>query len=488
MAVVNFRSFTPTIWIPPAVTANFKLTVTRTDGTVDDVTDLITRFKVEDVVMSEGIGTFDFTIPDPSETYGNAWTGMEVVTLYIDYAATATTKRFTGRIEKPNRNDNFLRCSGRSEALFIFEKKVNESFENIDAGVVFETLINNYGDGRYTTSNINTSTGVLVTVKWQEKPFSDCIEELCKASICDALIDADLDAHFFVRNSRTNTDESIVHDMNIFSVGEFAPDHREIKNFIVVYGAEIEGQQIIKSAKDTTSISQYGERKHVIEDNNTRDPDQAQLIADATLTDLKDAVVVSDVRVIMLATIQPGQRIPASDPQNGITPTDYRVPRFVHEYDSGGIWTSVSLQKQVRDISHVLRERIRQQEDAKKTSINPFGMEQSEVYLFDVDSGSHTNTEITSGVLKPTTSSGNWISPITTGSTNVSQVYIVIDGEDVSNITFEVSGDSGVTYESITPKNLLTLSSSIGPDLRVKVTFSSSTASLDSLGIYFKRD
>ncbi len=123
MPVRNLVDLTPTYWVPPIYTANWKITVTRADGTVDDITDIITKFKVEDGV-TEGIGIFEFTIPNPNETYTNVWTGMEVFRYYKDYAAAATTLRFRGRVEKPSNKNNELTVTGRSETLFVIDQNV----------------------------------------------------------------------------------------------------------------------------------------------------------------------------------------------------------------------------------------------------------------------------------------------------------------------------------------------------------------------------
>ena len=39
-AVRSLKTITPKVWIPPIYTANFKVTVERSDGTIDDITDI----------------------------------------------------------------------------------------------------------------------------------------------------------------------------------------------------------------------------------------------------------------------------------------------------------------------------------------------------------------------------------------------------------------------------------------------------------------
>jgi len=79
LAVRNIRKITPVPhWIPPTSSACWKLTVTRKDGTIDDITQIASPIKIEDII-TEGIGTFSFEIPNPSGTYTNVWTGDEIV-------------------------------------------------------------------------------------------------------------------------------------------------------------------------------------------------------------------------------------------------------------------------------------------------------------------------------------------------------------------------------------------------------------------------
>ena len=157
MVVKNLNNVTPTYWVPPIYTANWRVTVERSDGTIDDITDIILNMKIEDGV-TEGIGNFEFEIPNPNETYTDVWTGMEIFRYYADYAAgTPSTLRFRGRIEKPSNENNNMRCTGRSESLFVHEQNVSKDYVDKDAGYAIKDLFDTYGESRFDTSGINTS-------------------------------------------------------------------------------------------------------------------------------------------------------------------------------------------------------------------------------------------------------------------------------------------------------------------------------------------
>ena len=71
-AVRNIKGIKPFIWIPPSTAASYKITVTRADGTVDDITEDIVNMNVEDYV-TDSIGAFSFEIHNANNEYTTAW-------------------------------------------------------------------------------------------------------------------------------------------------------------------------------------------------------------------------------------------------------------------------------------------------------------------------------------------------------------------------------------------------------------------------------
>ena len=117
MVVRNLTSITPVIWIPPIEGPNWKITVTRSDSTVDDITDYITDLEVIDMVTT-GIGSFSVTIINADDAFTDVWTGNEEFTYYCDYGSgTPTTKMFTGRIEKISHTNYQITIRGRIQII-----------------------------------------------------------------------------------------------------------------------------------------------------------------------------------------------------------------------------------------------------------------------------------------------------------------------------------------------------------------------------------
>ena len=483
MPVRSARALSPIIYIPPVNSAAFALTVTASDATVDTITNYITKLEIEDGA-TESIGRFEFEIWDPNEDYVGVWSGGEVVRYYSDYAATATTLRFRGRIEKVSYQGNKLKVTGRSESLKFMDITVTKSFNNTDTSEILKSLIDTYGSG-FTYSNIETSNTNL-TVTWTQKPFWECIQEICTAAGFDCYVDASLDFHYFRSGTVKNQYEGIVHEYNLIEVGEFAEDLALIKNRIIVYGAEQDGIQIIYTADDLTSQAAYGIKEETVNDDNIIDYASAQELADYYLVKYKDPPIVGEIKSLLMASIQPGQAIKISSPADNIPPAAYVIISYKHNISSDGLFTSVKVNKEPRHISHVLKKQIERQYQSEQTSSNPYEMRYSYNFLFDEDTGTHSNTEITDGILKLVSgSAGHWISTVRTTTSNITEAYLVLVGSKVTGAVVGVSVNGGSSYQTIGNKQRIVITN---PDkrLRIKVTFSDAATQIDSLSVQYK--
>jgi len=483
MAVRNIQSIKPKIWIPPQYSAIYKLVVERSNGTLDDLTDLAHSIEIEDGV-TESVGRFSFELWNPNETYTGVWTGMEIVRYYSDYGTTASTLRFRGRIEKVSYQDNKIRVTGRSESLKLLDISVTKQYTLSDTGTILNDLISNYASD-FTSTNVDTS-GVYLSPKWYQKPFWECVQELCTAAGFDCYVDSALDFHYFETGSVTNEDEGIVHTYNLIEVGEFAEDISLVKNRIIVYGAIQKDTQLIYTAKDTTSQTDYGIREQIINDENITNYTQAKDYADYLLAESKDPPVVGEVKGLLLATIQPGDMIRISSPLDNLPPGSYKAISYKHSIGESGLFTIISVNKEPRRISHIMRDRIQQEYQKQDTSLNPYEMRYSYNFLFELDSGIHVNTEIIDGVLKLKNgqSTGNWISELLSVP-SLNSVYIIINGETITGALFYLSGDSGTTWYNITNKTKIGL---IGNGLQIKVVISNTDTQITSLSLLYKTD
>ena len=343
MAVSSIRRKRAFVWIPPTSTAAYKLTITpSTGGSEVDITSNVHMIEVEDGVTSV-IGRFSFELYDPAQTYKGVWSNMDIIKYYSDYAATATTLRFRARIENINYSDNKIKVTGRNEALFFMDITVTKKYTNQKGNVILKALIDAYNPGGFTYTNVDEFTDTMV-VNWYQKPFWDCVKEIAQAMNADIYIDSVLDFHMFTVGSRENTGEAIVHDYNELEVEDFSEDSSFVVNRVIVYGAEVDGIQVLATAEDSDSQTTYGVREEIINDSNFTDETQAQDYADYVLSNKKDPPQIGNVKGVLLASIQPGEKIHLSSPFNNINPALYDILSYKHKIDlNRGLTTTVTV-------------------------------------------------------------------------------------------------------------------------------------------------
>jgi len=477
MATRSLKSIKPKVWIPPIYSANYKVTVERSDGTIDDITDILFNLKIDDMTTS-GIGSFEFEIPNGDEKYTSVWNGMEIFRYYCDYAGgTATTLRFRGRIERPSRRRSRLFVRGRSEALFVQGQGISKNYVNKDIGFIIKDLFNSYGQSRYDTGGINVSTGIIVTMTFRGMAFWDAIETVCASSGYDCYVAAGLTIEFFENGLRTNTDEGIVHDYNLIEVGDFTPDLSLIKNQIRVIGGTVDGVRVRYTANDTSSQDTYGIRREEIIDDGILTLAAAKELAEAILLERKNPPIIGKVKGLLLATIQPGEKIRLSSPMEGLSPSTYSIISYSHEIGQEGLYTTVSINKESRKISHVLKDRIQRENREFDASSNVDDLDYADIELFNTFSGTFSDTGISNGVLKLNAGkdTGYWVSPQygPGDGRTIDQVKIDLVGENIPGVIIKVSTDGGAIYNSVNKNEAITFG--VGNSIMVKLELNSGT-------------
>ena len=488
MSARSLRGITPKIWVPPIYSANWRITVERSDSTIDDITDLISSLKIEDGV-TEGIGIFEFTLHNPNETYTNVWTGMEIFRYFCDYASgTPTTLRFRGRIEKPSNQNNMLKVTGRSETLFVHDQTISKSYVAQDAGVIIKDFFDTYGEGRFDTSGIDISTGVLLTLTFIDTPFWDAVEAVCTASGYDCYVAAALTVEFFLAGSRTNTEEAIVHDYNLIEVSDFSLDLQFVKNKIRVIGGLVDGVQVIYTANDSTSQATHGIRRETVNDDGVVTSAAAKELGEFVLSERKNPPTVGEIKGIHLASIQPGESIRCSSPMENIPPGAYRITHYKLEINDGQGFTTVTINKEPKKISHILKERIQREHKKTDSAANPSDLDFAEIELFNEDTGITQNAEIIDGVLKIAEgfSTGKWVNTAypTLDGNSVDQIRISTVGDNAPGLRIEVSADNGLNYQDIDRDVTATIGAP-GKSIIVRLTMSGTSTQVDSLKIQY---
>ena len=467
-------------WIPPIYDGETKITITRNDiiGTIDDITELILEGEITDGA-TDTIGSFSFTIDNSSESYTGIWKGNEIIYFYSDYALTATTKRFRGRIEKVSYQNNQIKITGRSEGFRLLDITVSKSYTDTETSVIIKDLFDTYTTG-FTYNNVNTSS-TNVTVSWYQKTFLECIQELCTSSGYDFYIDCNMDAHYFESKSVKNSDDCFVHDQNIIDVGDFAQDYSLIKNRIIVQGADIGNIPLIYTSEDTTSQSSYGVKELVINDSNITTYEQAKERGDYELSINKDPPIIGEITGKGLATIQPGEVLRISDPSNNLAPAYYKIISYTHKF-SPYFQTTVNIEKEQRNIYHIIKNTISTQSDTSEK--NTSGFKYSWNFDFNSDSGSHNGTIISLGVLRATSSSGIWESDVLEIEETATGFKLEVVGQTLNGAIFQISADGGTNWHNALPISNYTFSPS-GKNLKIRVTFSSADTQIDSLGLFY---
>ena len=452
MVARSLKTIKPKVWIPPIYSANYRVTVTRSDGTVDDITDILFNLRIDDTTTS-GIGSFEFEIPNADEAYTNAWNGMEVFRYYCDYASSATTLRFRGRLEKASKRNSRLFVRGRSEALFVQGQSINKNYVGKDIGYIIKDLFTTYGQSRYDTSEIDTSIGITVTMSFRGMAFWDAIEIICASSGYDCYVSAGLVVKFFESGSVTNTGEGIVHDYNLIEVGDFGQDLSFIKNQIRVIGGTVDGVRVRYTANDSSSQLTNGIRRKEIMDEGILTIAAAKELAEAILLDLKDPPVVGEVKGLLLATIQPGEKIRLSSPLEGLSPTTYQIVSYTHDIGGEGLTTTVTINKEPKKLSHILKDRIQRENREVDGSSNIDDLDYADIELFNSFSGAFDDTGISNGVLKLNAGkdTGNWVSPQygPSDGRTIDQVKVELVGENLPGVIIKVSTDGGSVYTPI---------------------------------------
>lgn len=448
------------VWIPPTYSPVFKIEIVS-QGVSYDVTDIVIEGDYTDGI-TETIGNFNFKIDNSNQTYSSLFSPYDQIKIYMDYATTATTLRFVGRIERASKSDNNLIISGKSTAVDYLGKNVTYAATDTARSTILTNIINSYFNSsgtKYTgvsltTTNIESDTGTM-TVNYFDKPFMEVVEEICAAGTRDFYIDVNADAHYFSSGSRQNTTEAIIHEYNILSTGDFSADASTVYNKIKVYGSVIGTVPVLATAEDSTSQAIYKVKELKINDTSIISIDQAQARADYELSVRKDAPTIGEVISLGLPTLQPGEQVRISDPLNSLNPQYYTIQKYNHKFSNDEPFqTSVTIQKERTTIPNILKKRIKFESEIS-TNANANELDYSHIFDFSTDIGTHSNSSIdinsSTGVGELTFSSANgtWTSPTVSLLSNVSAIEPRIDGTNLNGVLIRISIDGGINFSTV---------------------------------------
>ena len=476
------------LWVPPTKSPIYKIEVEDKDsGSTTDVTDNLISGEYTDGI-TETIGNFNLVIDNSSQELTGQFSPYDIVNIYLDYADTATTLKFKGRLERISHQHERIRLVGRNEAVRTLGITVTQEFNSQYTHDILQSLLDTYATF-ITQGNISTigSTDTRTTVNWNQKPFWECIQELSSKASYDAYIDATGDFHYFVSGTRQNSTDAAVHEYNLIQTGDFTPDTSIVKNRIIVYGAETEGVPLVWTEEDSDSIDNFEAKELIINDTNIKTVEQAKDRALYELSLNKDPPIVGEVSSLLLPTISPGEKVQISDPLNNLDPQYYTIQKFTHRFSNDEPpMTTLTVQKETSTIPKILKKRI-QVESETSSKPNPNEMRFSVLYDFESDSGTHSSTEISDGLLKTDGgASGTWISPTTEITDNVSSFEVRASGNSLPGTVYYVSLDGGSTYQTIDALNTEQTSSPPGNSIRFKVDLNSASTEVKVASIMYK--
>jgi hypothetical protein len=439
--------------------------------------------------VTDGIGTFRFALSNAFGQISDSYKEGDIVKFYADNKD-ASTIQFWGRIDhvKDDVSDNgqFLVIEGRHRAYKLTEFLVCHSALNTPTSQILKDIIDklpeSYG---ITYDNVSTSDDSM-SVEWNYKPFWDCVIELCNFADDtrhDCYIDNDLDAHYFEENSIVNETDAVVEgDNEISSKGWGINDYYE-KTRVIASGQTKEGLPIVYTAISATEGDE--QREAFVKDVSADTAEKVKNLAEARLSSLTNRTPEASIKSFGLETIKPGENLSVLIPRQKVY-GQYKIIKIMHKFGakSGGWRTEIMVEQHEEDVPRVLREMDRKSDRLRQAdNINKLNFSWN--FDFSSDSGIHSGTEITEGVLKTDGgASGTWISDINQPSDIPTKFELRVIGQSIPGTVFYVSVDNGLIYQTIVP-NELKLIELQGKNILLKVDINSVVTQIYSMVLLY---
>lgn len=468
------------IWLPKDRTISYVIEIDGTDVTNDVISAEFTRgiFGVESPCK--------VTLIDSDGTYADTYSGGEVIEFKCDYVS-GIISRWKGTLERPVkqfRDAYTLELVGSHYQSELLDITVTKEYTGSDTtDTILKELIDDNLTG-YTYTNVTSSTATP-TIKWNNKPFYDCVLDLCEVDGYDCYVDTDKDFHYFEQESIENTEEAIVWNDTLLQTFNFGADNLDVRNRITVYGEDETGLPVVYQANDSSSQTTYGIKEKVIKDTSIVSYNQAKDFGDAILTNEKEKANKGKFLCLLTPGINPGDMIWIAHPIQKIRDT-FRIVKYTHKIPNEQTEITISKEK---SIPTLFKER-KKAELATENLVNPYSMTHSFNFNFDdedeYDSTLSSNIELSEGNLKTDgATSGIMVSANRLENFNITAVHIKVVGEVIVGTTYEISTDNGSTWEkvNIDKKKILTDS---GTHLRLKITLNSASTLIDSVVVMYK--
>ena len=469
------------IWLPRAWTPRYAVEIDGTDVTSDVLSGEFTN----------GIIGVDaeckVTLIDATGSYASTYVGGETIEFKCDNTD-GTTSRWKGTLERPKKKFGTmyeLELIGSSYQSDFLDLTVTEAYKDQTADEVLKSIVSKYLSG-YTVTNIASST-TEVTIKWNNKPFYDCIIDLCEIAGFDCYVDTDKDFHFFEQESNINASEVVNWKDNLMAISNFGTDNIDVKNRIIVYGEDESGNTIIYQADDSASQATYGIKEKIIKDSSIRTYEQAKNLGDGTLSAEKEKSNKGEFTTLIIPAISPGDMIWLTHGVLDIHGT-FRLIKYTHTIPI--LQTKIVVSKD-KTIPSLFKER-KKSDLAKENITNPFKMTGSLNLTFDTtddyDATASSDITIEESNLKVASgkSSGVMVSKRRTSTSNITKVHLQVkEGDFLSGATFYVSANDGGDWEEIKIEDEYSINA-VGTNLRLKISLSSVNTRIGSVALLYR--
>jgi len=485
--------------IPPKFSPVWKIEIV-TDTESIDITELIFNGEFSDGV-TESIGDFSFRITDPNNTITNKIEEFDTINIYLDYGNVATTLKFKGKIERKSNVDQiWLDISGRSIAMITTGVNItyNSNGQKTRKQILID-VINKYFIGIIDTSGIEDDD-ITLDVNYSEIPFWDFIQELCEGSGRDAYIGTNFVFNYFEINSRQNSTEAIVENINLVETQDYAKDTQEIVTQVRTYGRSNNGVPIISSSISDTTNTKGIIKERKIDNSNLLTPKQCKEFSVLTAESNKDAPTLGKISSLMTPTILPGESLFITNPTNNIPPAYYKISSYRHIFSNeDSPKTEFTIAKPRLDTALIFR-KIFQSQSYSSDNINPSDMDDTILYdynsnygkkLFNDGTYSNTITDVDNstgiGGLKVLTGeTGTWTSKEINVGGILTGVSLRHSSSNIEGTKFFISLNSGVSFKEIisTADNIVFDGTQDSIILRVDIK--SSKTIIEAIGLYYK--
>ena len=472
------------------------------DGTAE--TDYVTGFEVTNRVTT-GMSQARVKLSNHTKRFSSKYSGGEEIQINADFVD-GSAVLFKGRVIMPKPSFDrmpVLEVECNDYSVEVAKRRVTEKYTTAtDIGQIAADLISEYAPN-FTSTNVNTSTGITATPIWQEKKLWECLKELAVYygnNGYDFYCDGDKDWHFYAKGTRQVEDYSLVWGQNISRV-KMDNTFIEKINRIKVIGKSLNGQTLMATKEDVTDQQKTNSwiMEDVIRDTNLTTISEVKNKASAILTARKNAgrngTVFTKAGEI---AIKAGYQTFISDPYNNLNAW-YNISEVKHVLTGNGFTTEVKFYQYVpTDLSFtevVSRSTKRDQEMMELD--NEYGMTQS--FPMDFDDSSNIDSDLSDDnvislngrLVLGYGTVGKFVSISETAEADVTECVLQVNGANYEACIFSVSAKNGAsgTWESVTPNSKHTFTNS-GKKLRVRIimndTDNRTNPSFSGVGLLYK--